>query len=148
MASYAYNAYIYGLLDNGWEMKTSTYYVALLSSSYVYSSAHQSMSSSGLSGSECTGTGYSRKAITLSYSENEPGNTVDVSGTNVSWTSLTCGTVSGALILVSGATSGTQIPVCFVTDGGFPVTTNGGDLQINWNGNASTAGGIIKFSMS
>lgn len=100
---------------------------------------------------ELSGTGYTagfggagRKSITTkTISYNATSDRVELDGADVTWTAINAGTAAQATVLKEGATLDSQSAVLGNVDtGGFPVTTNGGDLTIQWN-----AGGIFQHNV-
>lgn len=99
---------------------------------------------------ELSGTGYTggfggsgRKSIgskTMAY--DAANDRVELDGADVSWTAINAGTAAQATLMKEG-TANTDSPcLANVDSGGFPVTTNGGDLTIQWN-----AEGIIHLTV-
>ena len=65
-------------------------------------------------------------------------------GDNVSWSPLAVGIVGGILVIREGTTSSDSdsnaLLIGYTNEGGFPIPTDGGELQIRWNIN-----GILAF---
>jgi len=90
---------------------------------------------------ELSGTGYvggfggsGRKVIgtkTLAY--DAANDRVVFDGGDVTWTAINAGTAAQATILKEGTANTNSPCLCNVDAGGFPVTTNGGDLTIQWD---------------
>ena len=124
--------------------------VALVGSTYTQASSHNTMKR-GLnspSSYELTGTGYTkgvggsgRKTLASKTITQDDTNTRAVfTAANVTWTAINAGTAGKCMLIKEGGagttTSDTGTMLICVIDSGFPVTTNGGDLTIQW----STAG--------
>jgi hypothetical protein len=129
--------------------------VALVGSTYVQSSSQRvfkhggGVTTTSPSCYELNGTGYTkgigastgRKTLASKTVTIEDGNTRSVfTAANVTWTAINAGTAGKAVLLkekgAGTTTSDTGSLLICVIDSGFPVTTNGGDLTIQW----STAG--------
>lgn len=143
--SITYTNGLFLIMSGSINMNTDTFQIMLASSSYVGSPDHTT--SSNYNTWECTGTGYSRKTLTFTgagggrISQDTTYDCVIFDADDVSWTTLTAGTISGAILIRSGSTNGTTYLICAVDTGGFPITTNGGDLTLTWSSN-----GIVRYN--
>lgn len=60
----------------------------------------------------------------------------------MTWTAINAGTVQAAILILEGKSDdSTSILIAYIDQGGFPVTTNGGDLTIQWS-----ASGILQIT--
>ena len=91
---------------------------------------------------ELSGTGYTagfggagRKTVgatkTLAY--DAANDRVEFDGADVTWTAINAGTPNKATLMKEGTVNTDSPVLANVDSGGFPVTTNGGDLTIQWN---------------
>lgn len=101
---------------------------------YVNPSAYQTE----LSGTNYAGGygGSGRKTITSkTFTEDDTNDRAAFNATATTWSAINAGTAAGVLIIRERAGTGDTMSelICFINDGGFPVTTNGGDLTITWN---------------
>lgn len=120
-----YKEVILGAATNT-NLLTGTVKVALVTSGYAYSTAHQFASSL----SNKVGTDQ-----TIGATKSVTDGVFD--GADVTFTSVASGsTVNALVIYVDTGTAGTSPLVAYIDSGiggTFPVTTNGGDITITWN---------------
>lgn len=83
---------------------------------------------------ELSGTGYSRKDLgSKTNNIDTPNARAEWDAADLSWTGIDAGTAAG-LLLLKFVTNDADSPIlAFIDTGGFPVTTNGGDLGVQWN---------------
>lgn len=92
---------------------------------------------------ELSGTGYSRQTLaskTVTY--DTANNRVEFDAADTTWTGINAGTAAQATVHRDNTTDATSTLFCDVDTGGFPVTTNGGDVTIQWN-----AEGIVQLTV-
>lgn len=93
---------------------------------------------------ELSGTGYSRQTLgskTVTY--DAANDRVEWDGADVSWTGIDAGTAAQATYFDNtGASDGARRVLWNVDSGGFPVTTNGGDLTIQHNAEGIAQGTV------
>lgn len=127
MANAIYPKYKEALLDafTDTDMSGLTVKVALIDTgTYTYSAAHQFFSSvTGVVGTPQTIT---TKTVTNGVFD----------GDNVTFTGVTGASVEALLIYIDTGTASTSRLVAYIDTGvtGLPVTPNGGDITITWNG--------------
>lgn len=93
---------------------------------------------------EMVATGYVRKTVTLTATEDDTNNRDNIALTSVTWTALgVAGGGDGSIVAVvfydeGGGTDGTRYLISY-HDTGFPIVTNGGDVTVN-------AGDILRLT--
>jgi len=91
---------------------------------------------------ELSGTGYVRKQLAnQAVNEDLPNDRAEFDADDVTWTAINAGTAAAAVIYRHVTDDSNSEPILFIDTGGFPLTTNGGDLTIQWN-----IEGISQFS--
>ena len=67
----------------------------------------------------------------------------EFSAAPVTWTAINAGTAAAAVIIRERSLTGDTMSelIAYINTGGFPITTNGGDLTLTWN-----AEGILQLS--
>lgn len=115
--------------------------VILISSSFNGNANHEFVGNVPVLG-ELSGTGYVRKSLANKViNVDTPNNRAEFDADDVTWTGINAGTAVGAL-LIRHVTNDADSPIIGFTDqGGFPITTNGGDVTIQWN-----AEGILQIA--
>lgn len=128
----------------------------LVSTSYVFNSAHNSVNANSSSGSlgepkvfEISVAGYSRQTLaSLTLTEDDTNNFAYLDATDATFSALTAGqTVGGAVVYRYSSSGGTTGDSGQDLLGFYDVTdtpTNGGDIVIQWA--SSSQGGVIKVS--
>jgi hypothetical protein len=147
MASFVYNVaktkFANGLLD--WD--TNTFKAMLIATSYTADPDHATVSALT---ELANGTGYTggfagsgRKTLaTNSVVQVDASDRAELRVSVASvWSAINAGTAKAAVIIREMTTDADSVPVAYIDSGGFPVTTNGGDLTITWN-----AAGAIQFT--
>lgn len=100
-----------------------------------------------LSGTNYTGAiaGSGRKSLsTRSVTQDDTNNVAFFDAADLTWTAINAGTVGAAIIIKEASSSASDTGsrlIAHINSGGFPITTNGGDLTITWS-----TGGIIRLS--
>lgn len=120
--------------------------IMLVDSSYVANQDDDKVDAGGANDpidAELSGAGYCR--ITLAgrtIVEDDANDRAEYDADDVTWPGLNAGTADAALIIKESAIGDTQsILIMQVNTGGFPITTNGGDLTIQFN-----AEGILQLT--
>ena len=141
------SSFVYNLMKTGglsvaptlfcaWSSTTASFYVTLMTGSYVPSPAH-SMASQ-FSGSEITGgftAGYNgtiRISLTgRTMAVNTTSNQIEFTASQVSWVSLTATVAAWCVLQQSG--SDALSPLCVYNSlGGFPLTLSGATLVLSF----------------
>jgi hypothetical protein len=90
----------------------------------------------GVSATEMSGTGYSRKTLTVTVTQDDTDDEGVMDASDVTFSGLDAGTIQG-WIIYKEVTNDTDSPVILATDDGdiadLPLTTNGSDVTIQWN---------------
>ena len=129
-----------------WSTSTArTYQLMLISSTTHTENADLALvddgSTTDVASAESTSTTYSRQTMgTLSVTQDDTNDRAVLDAADVTFTSINTGQVDACVVIEvpTASTSDTaRYPVCYNdSTSAFPVTTNGGDLTIQW----STAG--------
>lgn len=91
---------------------------------------------------ELTGTGYVRKACASEAVAEDLANfRAEFIFDPITWTGIDAGTAAAALLYIHITDDDASIPVAYIDSGGFPKTTNGGDLTFTPN-----AEGVLQYS--
>jgi hypothetical protein len=125
--------------DGGVDVETDPVKSALIASGYTAAATHNTMSEVT---NELDGTGYQtgyagsgRKTHgTKAVTEDDGNSLAKYTAANLSWTAINAGTAIGMVVYGHGASDAASPLLCWV-DGGFPVATNGGNLNVNWASN-------------
>ena len=122
----------------------------LVGSTYSADDAHDYVNPSAYQ-TELSGTGYAggyagsgRKTLaSKSIVEDDTNNRAEFTAAPVTWTSIDAGTAAGVIMIRERAATGDTMSelIAFIDSGGFPVTTNGGDLTFTPN-----AEGILQLT--
>jgi hypothetical protein len=143
MASFIYNKAKEQLLNGTLDLVADPIYAVLVTGGYTPNPDHDFVSSVGAN--ELSGTGYSRKLLTSkSVTEVDSSDRAEFTADNLQWTAINAGTASGVVLykrVGASDNAAADVLIAHIDSGGFPVVTNGGDLNINWN-----ASGIIQLA--
>ena len=83
---------------------------------------------------ELSGTGYVRKALgTQVVNQDDPNDRGEFDAADIVWTAINAGTAQAMLIYKHVTNDADSIPIAYVDTGGFPISTSGGDVTIQWN---------------
>lgn len=130
MADSLYPIGIVGIMNGDIDLLTNDIVVLLVDSGYTFAATHDDIAD--VSG-ELSGTGYSRKTLaskTVTRS-NSPIRGI-FGAANITWAGINAGTAASLIIAADlGADSASPLLV-YIDSGGFPITTNGGDLAVAW----------------
>lgn len=138
-SSFVYDAAMAGFANGllcAWSSPTASYYVTLLTPSYVPNGGHSV--ASNFSGSEVTGgfgAGYNgtiRISLTgRTLTSNTTSHQAEFAASQVSWVSLTA-TIAGWCILQQAGSDGVSPLVVWNSLGGFPLTMSGATLVLSF----------------
>jgi len=124
--------------------------VALVGSTYSVN-ADDSFFNPSVYLTELGGTGYTggyggsgRKTLSSKViTRDDTNDRAEFSAAPVTWTAINAGTAAAAVIIRERSLTGDTMSelIAYINTGGFPITTNGGDLTLTWN-----AEGILQLS--
>lgn len=127
-----------------WSSTTASFYVTLVSNSYIPSEAHSF--ASAFSGHELSSlsftAGYNgtmRISITgRVLNNNATSNTAEFQCNTVTWSSISAGTAHAFVVIQQSGSDALSPIVCYNSLGGFPILTNGTTLSLSM-----TSAGIL-----
>lgn len=137
MANLWFNRGKQNLHDRTLDVINDTIKSALIAAGYTALATHNFMSDVT---NELSGTGYTsgfagsgRQTLgTKAITEDDTNNLSKFTAANLTYASINAGTAVG-LVLYKHITSDAASPLIGWVDGGFPVTTNGQNLNVNWS---------------
>jgi hypothetical protein len=160
MASFVYNIAKKKFADGAlnWGVDDGSIKVMLVTSAYspnkdhIYVDDGVSAASARPGQCEVTGTGYAggwagsgRKAIDnagATYTTQDDTNDLaKLDADDIVWSGINVGAVQAAVIYKSITSDAASYLIAYIDSGGFPVTTDGGNLTIAW-----AAGGVITLT--
>lgn len=138
MASFVYNTAKRKLLDGTLDLTNDVIRAMLVTSGYTANADHDFVSDLTPGSNELSGTGYAR--ITLSskaFSTDDANDRGEFDAADLTWNAINAGTAAALIIYKqtggSDATPADDDLIAHIDTGGFPITTNGGDLTIQVN---------------
>lgn len=133
MASFVSNYAKKKFADGSLDWDTHDIRVLLVNSTFNGTASHEFVGSIPTLG-ELSGTGYVRKALTGEVVNVDlPNNRSELDADDVTWVGINAGTAAGA-VLFRLVTNDADSPfIAFIDSGGFPITSNGGDVTLQWN---------------
>jgi len=133
MANIFFNKAKAALLSGEINWASDTIKLSLMEDTYTPNQASQDYWSQ-ISSEECSGTGYTTKTLAnKAVTEDDANNKSIADADDITWTGLNVGTVKGAVIWKDTGNPATSPLICWIDTGGFPITTNGGDVTIQFN---------------
>lgn len=142
MANVTYNTFKKRLIDGGITWSSADIRLLLITNGYTVDADDVFVNDLTPVSNELSGTGYTRKTlVSKSTSQDDVNNRAEGTADNVSFTGINAGTAAACVLFVQVTNDTDSWLICFIDTGGFPVTTNGGDLTIQWN-----AEGIIQLT--
>lgn len=124
------------------DLLTDTIKVMLVGSSYTANNNDDFVDPAIAAGQELSGTGYTggyagsgRKTLaSKSIVEDDTNDWALFSAAPVTWTAINAGTAAAAIVIRERAATGDTMSelIAYIDSGGFPVTTNGGDLTLTF----------------
>ena len=145
MASFWYNTGAKEVLDGTIDLVADTIKVMLVTSSYVADKDDLVVDAGGANDPidhELSGTGYTagwgnsgRQTLgTKAWAADLANDRAEFDCADVAWTGIDAGTAAAAIVIKEGGVNDTTSRlIAYIDSGGFPVTTNGGDLTIQIN---------------
>ena len=145
MASIVYNRAKKEIMDGTIDLLADTIKAMLVTSSYVANPDHDFVDAGGANDPvdhELSGTGYAagyagagRKTLaSKTATEDDANNRAEFGAANLAWTAINAGTAAAVIIFKNGVSDDTTSKlIAYIDSGGFPITTNGGDLNVTWN---------------
>lgn len=123
MASIVYNSFVNDIAIGTVDVDNDTFFVMLVNG-YVENKAHTRLSD--IRASEVSGTGYTANGVatTLSVTQDDVNNRLDIDFTNVSWSNSTVSADGCVIYKNQGATDADKPLVCFVDFGQVISSTN------------------------
>ena len=141
MANTVYNIAKKKAIDGQFDWASLDVRVLLIKSTYAVDPDHQFVSDLTPGTNELSGTGYTRKTMANeATSQDDAGDRADGDGDDLVWSGINAGTAQAAVLFVQVTNDTDSWLIGYVDTGGFPIATNGADLQITWN-----AEGILQF---
>ena len=153
MASIIYNRAKKEIMDGTIDLLADTIKAMLVTSSYVADPDNDFVDAGGANDPvdhELSGTGYAagwagagRKTLaSKTATEDDANNRAEFLAANLAWTAINAGTAAAVIIFKNGTSDDTTSKlIAYIDSGGFPIVTNGGDLNITWN-----AEGILQLT--
>lgn len=122
-----------------WPTDTATVKTALSTSTHVPNKDDEFYDDAGaddLIDGELSGSGYTAGGDAMggeSMAYDAANDRVEFDATDAAWTAIDAGTAAQATVQKHTGTATTSPVLVNVDSGGFPIVTNGGDLDIQWN---------------
>lgn len=151
MAILIYNEAKYSLAVGTLDLSTDTVKAMLVTTGYIVDPTHAFVNDGTLVAPnqfEVAGTGYvagwggsgRREVLNKSVIRDTGVFRVRLFGDDLLWNLLNVGVVGGLILLREGAASDTDsLLIGYCNEGGFPVSTDGGELQVRWHINGILA---------
>ena len=134
-----YNNFKELLFNGGIDLDTDTIEVALVSDSPAYTpdidgeAFVDDVLDGGVTASELSGTGYSRKTVTITVAQDNTNDRATADTTDLTYTGLDAGTIDAILVFKTVTNDSDSPLIAHLTSTDFPLTTNGGDVTIQWD---------------
>ena len=134
-----YNNFKELLFSGGIDLDGDTIQVALISDSPAYSPDIDGevflgdVLDGGTTATEVSGTGYSRETVPMTVAQDNANDRATADTSDLAYTGLDAGTVDGILGYKSVTNAADSPLVAYLTSADFPLTTNGGDVTIQWD---------------
>lgn len=156
MAAFVYNTAARDMWSDVVDLLNDTIKVGLSSSTHVPNRDNEFLDEAGADDfvdGELSGTGYtggfggsgrkilaSKTIVVDLVNDRAEFDAADLTGAS-GWQGINAGTAAQATVLKELTTDADSKTIANIDSGGFPITTNGGDLGISWN-----AEGVIQLS--
>lgn len=139
MANSGYNIAAKKFIDGTLNWASADLRLLLVDAGYTFDKDHDFVDD--VVADELSGTGYVRKTLAgEATSLDNVNDRAEGDADDVSWTGINAGTAKAAIIYVQVTNDADSYLVCYIDTGGFPITTNGGDLTVQFN-----AEGVIQI---
>lgn len=136
MATTLYNNFKELLLNGGIDLDTDTIEALIIDDTTAYTpdiDNHVFVNDVTAVASEMSGTGYSRKTLSVTVSQDNTNDQAVADATDLSYTGLNAGTIQGVLIYKSVTTDSDSPVIGWYESTDFPLPTNGGDVTLTIN---------------
>jgi len=145
MASFWYNTAKKEIMDGTIDLLANTIKVMLVTSSYVANADNDVVDAAGANDPidhELTGTGYvagwggaGRKTLaSKTIVVDKANDRSEFDAADLQWALINAGIAAAAIIIKEGgANDTTSRLIAYIDTGGFPISTNGGNLDVTWN---------------
>lgn len=142
MANFLYNSAKAGFVNGTIDWDNSVIKALLVKNTYSQDKDHKFVADLTPASNELTGPGYARKTlVNNTVVQDDVNDVAKVDSDDLTWTAIDAGTAAGMVLYKEGSSDADSVLIAYINDGGFPVTTNGGDLIMEFN-----AEGIIQLS--
>jgi len=140
MSNFMYNRGKKGIMDASIDLDNDTLKVLLIDNAgdYIPNPDHDNVSD--VVANEMSGGNYSRQLLAnVAITEDDSNDLSVMDADDVTFASISAGTAKGAIIFKDTGNDATSPLIAWI-DTNFPITTNGGDIIIQWSAN-----GILAF---
>lgn len=142
MANVVYNTAKERLMKATFNWETVDLRVLLITNGYTVDADDIFVDALTPGSNELSGTGYARLVLaSKAVTKDDTNDRAEGDAADVLWTGIDAGTAQAAILFVQVTNDADSWLVCYIDTGGFPITTNGGDLTIQWN-----AEGILQLA--
>ena len=132
MANGGYNIAAKKMIDGNFNWASLDVRLLLVDSGYTYDKDHDFVAD--VAANELSGTGYARKTLTgEATSQDDVNNRAEGDANDPTWTAINAGTAAAAILFAFVTNDADSWLIAHIDTGGFPITTNGGDLTIQFN---------------
>jgi hypothetical protein len=134
-----YNSFKKLLFDGGVDLGNDTIKVALIDDTTAYSpnidteTYVSDVLDGGTTAQECSGTGYTRKTVSLTTSQDNTDDEAVADAGDLTYSGADFGTIQGILLFQEVTTDSDSPLIAHITSADLPLTTNGGDVNLNWD---------------
>ncbi len=139
MANAFYNLGKKEIANGSIDLLNDTIIAVLVSSGYAFDADHDYLSTPAAN--ELSGSGYARKTLgTKTLVEDDANDRAEFDAADLAYTAINAGTADALIIAKNSGADATSTLIAYI-DEGFPIVTNGSNLDIAWNSE-----GILWFS--
>lgn len=134
MASFMYNRALERILNGDLLVASDTLKAMLVTSGYSANKDDDFVADTTPGSNELSGTGYSRKTLaSKTVTRDDTNDRAEFDAADLTWTGINAGTAAAVIIYEEVTNDADSVLIAYIDSGGFPVTTNGGDLTVAWN---------------